>query len=96
MEVNIWHLTSSSVCWMCFELEENFEFSSYLSLSLVSHWIGDGRLGSIYTNSPMLIVMNVGPWATSSHARTHAELGQVRVARTRDLRTRMQFDSRAC
>jgi len=32
-------------------LEEKLEFSSYLPLSLVSHWIGDRKLGSIYTNS---------------------------------------------
>ena len=36
---------------MCFELEEKLEFPSYLPLSLVPHWIGDGRLGSIYTNT---------------------------------------------
>ena len=38
-------------CWMCFELEEKLEFSSYLALVLVPHWIGDGRLDSTYTNS---------------------------------------------
>ena len=32
-------------------MEAKLEFPSYLSLSLVPHWIGDGRLGSIYTNS---------------------------------------------
>ena len=36
---------------MCFELEGKLEFSSYLPLSLVPHWIGDGKLGSIYTNT---------------------------------------------
>ena len=32
-------------------LEGKLEFLSYLSLSLVSHWIGDRRLSSIHTNS---------------------------------------------
>ena len=32
-------------------LEGKLEFSSYLTLVLVSHWIGDVRLGSICTNS---------------------------------------------
>ena len=31
-------------------LEEKLEFPSYLVLVLVPHWIGGGRLGSIYTN----------------------------------------------
>ena len=34
-----------------FELEGKLEFPSYLALVLVPHWIRDGRLGSIYTNS---------------------------------------------
>ena len=42
---------------------------------------------------PMPSVMSVGPWATSPHARTHAEPTRVRVAaRAHDLRTLMQFD----
>ena len=32
-------------------LERKFEFFSYLILVLISYWIGDGRLSSIYTNS---------------------------------------------
>ena len=34
-----------------FELEGKLEFLSYLTLVLVPYWIGDERLGSIYTNS---------------------------------------------
>ena len=36
---------------MYFELKGKLEFSSYLALVLVPHLIGDGMLGSIYTNS---------------------------------------------
>ena len=32
-------------------LEGKLEFLSYLALVLVPHWIGDGRLSNIYTNS---------------------------------------------
>ena len=32
-------------------LEVNFEFSSHLALVLVPHWVEDGRLNNIYTNS---------------------------------------------
>ena len=55
-------------------LEKKLEFPSYLALVLVPHWIGDGRLSSIYIlTSLMPIVMSVGPWVTSPHARIHAE-----------------------
>jgi len=54
---------------MCDELEGKLEFPSYLPLSLVPYWIGDGRL-VVYIPTPLMpIVMSVGPWATSPHAR---------------------------
>ena len=63
-----------NICCMCFELEGKLEFPSYLALVLVPHWIGDERLDNIYILTlPMPIVMSVGPWATSPHARTRAE-----------------------
>jgi len=46
---------------MYFEFGGKLEFPSYLALILIPHWIGDERLGSIYTNSFQPIVMSVGP-----------------------------------
>ena len=88
---------------MFFELEGKLEFPSYLPLSLVSQWIGDGRLGSIYTYSSHAYCYEC--WAIGhipTRARTRrtelgrAGPGRVRVARAHDLWTRMQFDSGAC
>ena len=56
-----------------FELEEKLEFTSYLTLVLVPHWIGDGRLGSIYTNSSHAYCYECWALATSPHAHTRAE-----------------------
>jgi len=51
----------------------------------------------VYIPTPsMSIVMSVGSWATSLHARAHAAPGRVQVACAHDLRTRMQFDLGAC
>ena len=56
-------------------LEGKLEFLSYFALVFVPHWIGDGRL--VYILTPLMpIVMSVGPWATSPHARTYAEPNQ--------------------
>ena len=68
-------------------LEGKLEFPSYLALVLVPHWIGDGRLSSIYTNFSLA-------YHIPTRARTRRiEPGMVRVARAYDPRTRMQFDS---
>ena len=83
---------------MCFELEEKLEFPTYLPLNLVPHWIGDGRLGSIYTNTSHAYCYEcwaMGHIPTRAHTQ-RTEPGRVRVARAHDLRTRMQFDSGAC
>ena len=65
-------------------LEGKLEFPSYLPLSLVQYWLGDGRLSSIYTNSPLMpIVMRIRPWTTSPHVCAHAEPGRVRVRAAR-------------
>ena len=58
---------------MCFELEEKLELLSYLTLVLIPHWIGVGDLVVYIPTPPMAIIMSIGPWATSPHARTHAE-----------------------
>ena len=77
---------------MCFELEEKLEFLSYLPLSLVPRWIGDERLGSIYTKSSHAYCYEcwaMGHIPTRAHTR-RTEPGRVRVAaRAHDLRTRM-------
>jgi len=81
-------------CWMCFELEGKLEFPSYLDLVLVPHWIGDVRLGSIYTNSSHAYFYEC--WAMG-HISTRVDTrrtrpGLVRVACAHDLQTRIQFD----
>ena len=90
---------SSSICWTCFEFGGKLEFSSFLSLNLVPHWIGDRRFSSIYTNSSHVYCYEcwvMGHIPTRARAEPNrAGLGQVRVARAHDLRTRMQFDSGA-
>ena len=72
-------------------LEEKLEFSSYLALVLVPHWIGGGRLGSIYVNSSHAYCYEC--WAMGhipTRARTRrTEPGRVRVACAYDLRTQM-------
>ena len=83
---------------MCFELEGKLEFPSYLPLSLVPHWIGDGRLGSIYTSFSHTYYYEcwaMGHIPTRAYIRRTAP-DRVRVASAHDLRTRMQFDSGAC
>ena len=47
----LWNSSFGGDCWMWVELEGKLEFPSYSPLSLVPHWIGHGRLGSIYTNT---------------------------------------------
>ena len=54
-------------------LEEKLEFPFYLPLSLVSHWIGDGRLGIVYANSSHAYCYKC--WVTFPHACTHVEPG---------------------
>ena len=49
LELNSVNIVVSVGCVL--NLEEKLDFSSYLALVLVPHWIGDGRLSSIYTNS---------------------------------------------
>ena len=55
-------------------MEGKLEFPSHLALVLVSHWIGVGILGSIYTNSSYTYCYEY--WAMGhipTHMHTHAE-----------------------
>ena len=81
-----------------FELEGKLEFLSYLALVLVPHWIRDGRLGSIYTNSSYAYCYEcwvMGHIPTRAHTRRTEpnRAGPGAGGDAHDLRTRMQFDS---
>ena len=64
-------------------LEGKSQFFSHLALVLVSYWIGDERLSSIYTNSSQAYCHEWLSLITLPHACIHAE--PKRVVRAHDV-----------
>jgi len=91
-----WNSSLGGLLDVFWNLEEKLEFPSYLDLVLVPHWIGDGRLSNISSNSSHAYCYEcwaLGYIPTCARAPNRTGPGRGRVARAHNQRTRTQFDS---